>query len=39
MGEALMATPAVSDRMLIVRSQTHVYGIAERGAPKVKGND
>jgi len=34
MGEALMATPAISDGMLILRSQSHVYGIGESAAPK-----
>ena len=33
MGEALMATPAVSGGMLIIRTQTHVYAVAER-APR-----
>jgi outer membrane protein assembly factor BamB len=30
MGEALMATPAVTDGMLIIRSQNHLYAVAER---------
>jgi hypothetical protein len=30
MGKALMATPAISDGMLIVRTADHVYAIAER---------
>ena len=32
MGEPLMATPAISDGMLIIRSQGHVYAIGERTA-------
>jgi outer membrane protein assembly factor BamB len=32
MGEALMSTPAISDGMIIIRSQTHVFGIKERAA-------
>ena len=32
MGEALMATPAISDGIIIVRSQNYVYAIAERAA-------
>ncbi len=31
MGEVIMATPAISDKMLIVRAQGHIYGIAEPG--------
>src|SRR5262245_42616502 len=34
MGEVLMATPAVSDGMLIVRGQHHVFGIKAQGALK-----
>ena len=30
MGEVIMATPAISDGLLIVRTQKHLYGI---GAP------
>lgn len=30
MNEAMMATPAISDNMLIIRGQHHVFGIAER---------
>ena len=33
-GEPLMATPAISGGLLIVRSQGYVYGIGERAAPK-----
>ncbi|MGH9900683.1 MAG: PQQ-binding-like beta-propeller repeat protein [Pyrinomonadaceae bacterium] len=33
-GEALMATPAISDGVLIIRSQNHVFAVAERGAAK-----
>ena len=29
MGEAMMATPAISDDMLIVRGRQHVFGVAE----------
>ncbi len=29
MGEVILATPAISEKMLIVRSLKHVYGIAE----------
>lgn len=32
MGEVLMATPAITDGMLIVRGLKHVYGIGEAGA-------
>jgi outer membrane protein assembly factor BamB len=32
MNEALMATPAISDGMLILRAQSYVYAIAERAA-------
>ena len=27
MGEVCMATPAISDRMIVIRTQHHVYGI------------
>ena len=30
MGEVLMATPAISDGMLIIRSRNHVYGIGNK---------
>jgi len=33
-GEVLMATPAISEGMIFVRSISHVYGIAERGITK-----
>ncbi|MGI9107668.1 MAG: PQQ-binding-like beta-propeller repeat protein [Pyrinomonadaceae bacterium] len=36
MGEALMATPAISDGLLILRSQSHVYAIGEGIAAKKK---
>jgi outer membrane protein assembly factor BamB len=36
MGEPLMATPAISDGLLIVRSRGHVYAIGERPAAKSK---
>jgi outer membrane protein assembly factor BamB len=32
MGEVLMATPALSDGMLIVRGQSHVFGIKEKSS-------
>ncbi len=34
MGQALMATPAISGGMLIVRGEKHVYAIGERQAAK-----
>jgi outer membrane protein assembly factor BamB len=34
MGEVLMATPAISDGMIIVRGQHHLFGIAERPSQK-----
>jgi len=34
MGEPLMATPAISGGLLIVRSQGYVYAIGERAPPK-----
>jgi hypothetical protein len=39
MGQALMATPAISDGMIILRAQGYVYAIAERakGKPKSAG--
>jgi outer membrane protein assembly factor BamB len=36
MGEVLMATPAISDGMLIVRGIKHVFAVAENPAPQVK---
>ena len=33
MGEVLMATPAISDGMLIVRGQHHVFGIGPKSTP------
>lgn len=33
MGEPLMATPAISDGMLIVRGVKHLFGVAESAAP------
>jgi outer membrane protein assembly factor BamB len=36
MGEVLMATPAISDGMLIVRGLKHLFAIAEKPAPQVK---
>jgi outer membrane protein assembly factor BamB len=35
-GEVLMATPAISEGMLIVRGLNHVFGIAESPATKAK---
>ena len=35
-GEALMATPAISEEMIFVRSISHVYGIADRTANQAK---
>ena len=32
MGEVCMATPAISDGMLIIRGKSHVYGIGEPGS-------
>jgi outer membrane protein assembly factor BamB len=34
MGEVLMATPAISDGLLIVRGLKHVFAIGERGASR-----
>jgi hypothetical protein len=31
-GEVIIATPAISERMLIVRGQHHVFGIGEKAA-------
>lgn len=31
-GESLMATPAISEGMIFVRSVSHLYGISEKGA-------
>jgi outer membrane protein assembly factor BamB len=39
MGEALMATPAISDGIIILRSQSYVYAIAERAGAQPKKND
>jgi outer membrane protein assembly factor BamB len=36
LGEVLMATPAISDGMLIVRGQKHLFGIVETQAAKSK---
>ena len=33
-GEVLMATPAISDGMLFIRGQKHLFAIAEKAAPK-----
>jgi outer membrane protein assembly factor BamB len=32
MGEALMATPAISDGLLIIRGQRHVFAVAEKSS-------
>ena len=32
-GEPLMATPAVTGGMLIIRGRAHVYAVAEPAAP------
>jgi outer membrane protein assembly factor BamB len=36
MGEVLMATPAISGGMIIVRGQKHVFGISEQTAENSK---
>lgn len=36
MGEVMMATPAISEGMIFVRTISHVYGIADASAPKSK---
>jgi outer membrane protein assembly factor BamB len=33
-GEVLMATPAISDGMIFIRGQKHLFAIAEKAAPK-----
>ncbi len=33
-GEVLMATPAISDGMIVVRALNHVFGIGEAAKPK-----
>lgn len=35
-GEVMMATPAISDGLVIVRGINHVYAFAEPGAAKTK---
>lgn len=37
MGEISYATPAISDGMLVVRTQHHLYGIAEPASPQPAG--
>ncbi len=37
MGEVMMATPAIVGGMIIIRTQGHVYGIAEPPAPSAAG--
>ncbi len=39
MGQALVATPAISDGMLIVRTENYIYGIGERAAVKQTSSD
>ncbi|MBA3765598.1 MAG: PQQ-binding-like beta-propeller repeat protein [Acidobacteria bacterium] len=39
MGGALMSTPAISDGIIILRSQNYVYAIAERAQSKPKKTD
>ena len=36
MGEVVMATPAISDGVLLVRTLKHLYGLGEAGAPGPK---
>ncbi|HKX26992.1 MAG TPA: PQQ-binding-like beta-propeller repeat protein [Blastocatellia bacterium] len=36
MGEVLMATPAISDGIIIVRGQKHVFGVIEKAAEPAK---
>ncbi|MCI0523738.1 MAG: PQQ-binding-like beta-propeller repeat protein [Acidobacteria bacterium] len=36
MGEVMMATPAISEGMIFVRTISHVYGIADASATKQK---
>jgi outer membrane protein assembly factor BamB len=33
-GEAMMATPAISDGMIVIRGTSHIFGIGERAARK-----
>lgn len=35
-GESLMATPAISEGMIFVRSASHVYGLSEKCAKNQK---
>jgi outer membrane protein assembly factor BamB len=37
-GKALMATPALSDGMLILRAENYIYGIGERAAAQTRRN-
>jgi len=37
MGEVLMATPAISDGMIFVRGQHHVFGVGAGAQPRPKG--
>lgn len=39
MDEICMATPAISDGMLIVRAKSHVYGIGEPSSPDISPTD
>ena len=36
MGQALMATPAISNDLLIVRTENHIYAIGESSQKKVE---
>jgi hypothetical protein len=36
MGEVMMATPAISEGMIFIRTIGHVYGIADASATKPK---
>ena len=37
MGETIMATPAISDGVLLVRTLKHLYGLAEATPPRAGG--
>lgn len=39
MGEALMSTPAISDGLILLRSQNYLFAIAERAASRPKKTD
>ena len=38
MGEVVMATPAISDGVLLVRTLKHLYGLGESGVPRPQGS-